>query len=267
MMNFYATVTVYNYINLIRKKIIRSYHLNILVRNLPKVVTERELLQMFLKFGKVKSFNIVTDQKTGVSKGFGFVDMPEQSEAEAAIKALDGKFIRGQRIRVKNSTQSSQTLKEHKPEGAWEKHSQTREIKGAHIGRTSTGRPTGRFTEKPTGRSTGRPTGRPHERPTDRTTERSTERSTGRPTGRFTDKPAGRSTGRPTGRPHERPAGRTTERSIERPTGRPARRFTEKPAERATGRRTGRTTEKSTQRPGGRPSGRSNARPTGRSKR
>ena len=96
---------------------------------------------MFLKFGKVKSFNIVTDQKTGVSKGFGFVDMPEQSEAEAAIKALDGKFTRGQRIRVKNSTKSSQTLKEYKPEGDWEEHSQTREIKGVHKERSSTGRP------------------------------------------------------------------------------------------------------------------------------
>ena len=58
--------------------------------------------------------------------------MPEQSEALAAIKALDGKFARGQKLRVKKSTKSIPFLKENKPEGAWEEHSQTREIKGAH---------------------------------------------------------------------------------------------------------------------------------------
>ena len=218
--------------------------MNILVRNLPKAVTERDLAQMFLKFGNVNAFNIVTDQQTGASKGFGFVDMPEKSEAEAAIKALDGKLIRGQRIRVKNGTKSSQTLKESKPEGAWEEHSQAREIKGLHKEHSSTGRPTGRFTErpaerstgrptrrfteKPAGRSTGRPTERSYERPGGRPTERPTERPTGDPPEDSAEKPAGRSTGRPTERSYERPAGRTTERPAERSTGRPTRRFSEK---------------------------------------
>src|SRR3990172_3915019 len=129
MSNIYATITVYNHITDNQEENNKELSLNILVRNLPKSVTERELLEMFLKFGKINAVNIVTDQKTGVSKGFGFVDMPEQSEAEAAIKALDGKLTRGQRIRVKNSIKSSQTLKESKPEGDWKEHSQTRKIK------------------------------------------------------------------------------------------------------------------------------------------
>ncbi|MFZ2198405.1 MAG: hypothetical protein WAV13_11770, partial [Thermodesulfovibrionales bacterium] len=131
--------------------------MNILVRNLSKAVTERELVLMFMKFGTVKSFNIITDKKTGASKGFGFVDMPEQSEAVAAIKALDGKFARGQKLRVKKSTKSSQPLKEFKPEGVWEEHSQPREIKGVHKERSGTGRPAERSTGRPTRRFTEKP--------------------------------------------------------------------------------------------------------------
>jgi RNA recognition motif-containing protein len=77
------------------------------VRNLSRVVAENELLQMFLPFGSVRSLNIVTDKSSGKSKGFGFVDMPEESEAGAAIKALNGKLVRGEKIRVKTANQNS----------------------------------------------------------------------------------------------------------------------------------------------------------------
>ncbi|MCL5978710.1 MAG: RNA-binding protein [Nitrospirae bacterium] len=81
--------------------------MNILVRNLHRGVTENDLLQLFKPFGTIKSHNIVIDQSTGKSKGFGFVDMPDNSEAAAAIKALDGKLIRGLKIRVKASNARS----------------------------------------------------------------------------------------------------------------------------------------------------------------
>ena len=84
--------------------------MNILVRNLSRVVNENELLQMFLPFGSVRSLNIVTDKSTGKSKGFGFVDMPEESEAGAAIKALNGKIIRGEKIRVKTANKNFGSL-------------------------------------------------------------------------------------------------------------------------------------------------------------
>jgi RNA recognition motif-containing protein len=83
----------------------KELKLKILVRNLFREVTEKELLQLFLPFGKIKSLNIVTDKLTGKSKGFGFVDMPEASEAAAAIKTLNGKIIHGEKIRVKTATQ------------------------------------------------------------------------------------------------------------------------------------------------------------------
>lgn len=81
--------------------------MNILVRNLSRGVNEQELLQLFQPFGKIKALNIVLDASTGKSKGFGFVDMPENSEAVAAIKALDGKLVQDSRIRVKKHKKST----------------------------------------------------------------------------------------------------------------------------------------------------------------
>lgn len=60
---------------------------------------------MFLPYGRVKAHNIVIDKSTGISKGFGFIEMPEASEAAAAIKALNGKLVRGQKVRVKTTSQ------------------------------------------------------------------------------------------------------------------------------------------------------------------
>jgi RNA recognition motif-containing protein len=80
--------------------------MNILVRNLSKRVTEKDLMQLFLRFGRINSLNVVIDEVTGTSKGFGFVDMPEESEGAAAIKALNGKLIQGQKVRVKTTQQS-----------------------------------------------------------------------------------------------------------------------------------------------------------------
>ncbi|OGW20881.1 MAG: hypothetical protein A2Z82_11485 [Nitrospirae bacterium GWA2_46_11] len=87
--------------------------MNILIRNLNRAVTERELLQLFQQFGEIKSYNIVTDPATGRSKGFGFVEMPERDEAAAAIKALNGKLVRGQKIRVKITVKAGIPLPEN----------------------------------------------------------------------------------------------------------------------------------------------------------
>jgi RNA recognition motif-containing protein len=75
--------------------------LNILVRNLSTKITEKDLLQIFQKIGKVITHNIVMDKDTGRSKGFGFVEMLNDYEAAAAIKTLNGRRINGQIIRVK----------------------------------------------------------------------------------------------------------------------------------------------------------------------
>lgn len=70
------------------------------VGNLPYSVTEDDLRQMFSEFGDVGSVNIITDKFSGQSKGFGFVEMPDNSQADAAIKALNDTSQKGRNIKV-----------------------------------------------------------------------------------------------------------------------------------------------------------------------
>lgn len=70
------------------------------VGNLPYSVTEDDLRQMFGEFGEVGSVNIITDKFSGQSKGFGFVEMPDNSQADAAIKALNDTAQKGRNIKV-----------------------------------------------------------------------------------------------------------------------------------------------------------------------
>ena len=72
-----------------------------IIRNLSRETTEAEVKELFTKFGEVTSCDLVMDQKTGSSKGFGFVDMPNDKHAKYAIKNLNDKTVAGSRIRVK----------------------------------------------------------------------------------------------------------------------------------------------------------------------
>ncbi len=75
--------------------------MNIYVGNLPAEVTDEELKNMFLPYGTVRSAAIGIDKKTGVSEGYGFVEMPIRSEARAAVDALRGKELNGKPLRVR----------------------------------------------------------------------------------------------------------------------------------------------------------------------
>jgi RNA recognition motif-containing protein len=77
--------------------------MKLLIRNLARTTTEEELREMFEGYGKVQSCTLVKDKVTGLSKGFGFAEMPRQGEAKAAMKNLNGKDIDGRKIRVKKS--------------------------------------------------------------------------------------------------------------------------------------------------------------------
>jgi RNA recognition motif-containing protein len=74
--------------------------MNIYVGNLPYTVTEAELREAFEAYGKVDTANLIMDKFTGESKGFGFVEMPDNSEADAAIKALNEQPMKGRPLRV-----------------------------------------------------------------------------------------------------------------------------------------------------------------------
>jgi len=73
---------------------------NIYVGNLSYEATEDDLRQAFAAFGEVSSVAIIMDKMTGRSRGFGFVEMPEKSQAEAAISGLNLQEVRGRAITV-----------------------------------------------------------------------------------------------------------------------------------------------------------------------
>ncbi|MEQ8415803.1 MAG: RNA-binding protein [Imperialibacter sp.] len=83
--------------------------MNIFVGSLPYSIEEAELKGYFEDYGEVSSVKIITDKFTGRSKGFGFVEMPDDEAAQKAIKELNGAEVKGRAIVVNKS--------EPKPEG------------------------------------------------------------------------------------------------------------------------------------------------------
>jgi len=74
--------------------------MNIYVGNLAHGVTDGELNAVFSEFGEVSSAKVIMDKHSGRSRGYGFVEMPNDSEANEAIKALDDSLLQGRNIRV-----------------------------------------------------------------------------------------------------------------------------------------------------------------------
>lgn len=72
----------------------------IFVGNFAYSMTEGELRSMFEPFGAIESVSLVTDRDTGRVRGFGFVEMPNNDEAEKAIVALNGKDVGGRTLNV-----------------------------------------------------------------------------------------------------------------------------------------------------------------------
>src|SRR4030042_2074248 len=78
----------------------RRMIMNIYVGNLSSNATDETIREAFEAFGQVTSARIIKDKYTGQSRGFGFVEMLEQAQAQAAIKSLNGKELLGKQISV-----------------------------------------------------------------------------------------------------------------------------------------------------------------------
>lgn len=74
--------------------------MNIYVGNLAYNTTEEGLRSAFGAYGDVDRVNIVTDRVTGRSRGFGFVEMPDDEQAQAAMSALNGKELDGRTLNI-----------------------------------------------------------------------------------------------------------------------------------------------------------------------
>lgn len=78
--------------------------MKLIALNLPRDLSEQSLALIFKKIGDIKSCTLIIDKHTGISKGFGFVDMALDLDGETAIKELHGSKIGKNKIRIKQST-------------------------------------------------------------------------------------------------------------------------------------------------------------------
>ena len=74
--------------------------MKIYVGNLSYEVNEEDLKNAFEQFGQVESVSVIKDKYSGRSKGFGFVELPSQAEAQSAIEGLNGKELKGRALNV-----------------------------------------------------------------------------------------------------------------------------------------------------------------------
>ena len=70
------------------------------VSNLGFTIQDADLKNLFAEYGTVSSAKVIMDRETGRSRGFGFVEMPDSSAAQKAMKELDGKMSDGKSIKV-----------------------------------------------------------------------------------------------------------------------------------------------------------------------
>ena len=82
--------------------------MNIYVGNLSRDVTEEDLRGAFEAFGEVATVNVITDKFSGEPRGFAFVEMPAQTEAESAISDLNGKELKGRELNVNEARPRSE---------------------------------------------------------------------------------------------------------------------------------------------------------------
>jgi RNA recognition motif-containing protein len=86
---------------------------NIFVGNLAFSVTEQDVRELFAPYGVVDRINLITDRETGRPRGFGFVEMADDTAAQAAIAALHGQELAGRTLNVSEARQRE----ERRPSG------------------------------------------------------------------------------------------------------------------------------------------------------
>ena len=79
--------------------------MNIFVGNMAYSITETDLRELFTPYGVVERINIITDRETGRPRGFGFVELPDDRAAQAAIAALHGQEVAGRTLNVNEARQ------------------------------------------------------------------------------------------------------------------------------------------------------------------
>jgi RNA recognition motif-containing protein len=94
--------------------------MTIYVGNINYSLTEDDIRKIFEVMGKVESVKIVQDKRSGRSKGYGFIEMPDKKEAMEAIKTLDGKEVSSRNLRVLKAHTTKKAEEEIKTESIQE---------------------------------------------------------------------------------------------------------------------------------------------------
>ena len=82
--------------------------MNMYIGNLSHDVTDMDLREAFEAFGEVASAKVIRDNFTGMSKGFGFVEMPNNKEVDKAMKGLNGEELKGKSLKVSEARSKSE---------------------------------------------------------------------------------------------------------------------------------------------------------------
>jgi len=91
--------------------------MNMYIGNLSHDVTEVDLREAFETYGEVTSAKVIKDNYSGMSKGFGFVEMPNNSEVDKAMKALNGEDLKGKALKVSEARPKSDKRKNRRNRG------------------------------------------------------------------------------------------------------------------------------------------------------
>jgi len=91
--------------------------MRIFVGNVDFTTTEAEIGQLFEPYGTVERVQLLTDRDTGRSRGFGFVEMPNAPEAQAAIEGLNGRSLRGRTLTVNEAREREERAGPRRPRG------------------------------------------------------------------------------------------------------------------------------------------------------
>lgn len=82
--------------------------MNMYIGNLAREVTDEDLRGAFEVYGAVASAKVIRDNVSGISRGFGFVEMPNNSEADTAMKALNGQDLKGSMLKISEARPKSE---------------------------------------------------------------------------------------------------------------------------------------------------------------
>ena len=83
--------------------------MNVYIGNISYSMTPEEIKEVFLPYGNVLSVKIITDKQTGWSKGYAFVEMENDDEAQNAIKALNETEVKGRNVKVNSAHRKEST--------------------------------------------------------------------------------------------------------------------------------------------------------------